>query len=114
MAKRSIPTHVRDNILRRKNFRVVWNRTLKIMLLLVLLSLLCIFTFLRYSAKYMEENISRSLQHSVEQRKINIDSRLRSLAQLDESLIALIYPYTYSNANLSSQYNEYAELGWRI
>ena len=110
MAKGSIPAHIRDTILRRKNFKVAWNRTLKIMLLLVLLSLLCIFTFLRYSAKYMEENISRSLQHSVEQRKINIDSRLRSLAQLDESLIALIYPYTYSNANLSSQYNEYAEL----
>ena len=110
LAKWSITPPIRDEILKKKSFKGVWNRTLTVMVILVALSLVCIFVFLRLSTKNMEDNISRSLQHSVEQRKINIDFRLRSLRQLDENLIAMIYPYTHSGVGLSEQYAEYAEL----
>lgn len=108
--KWSITPPIRDEILKKKSFKGVWNRTLTIMVTLVALSLVCIFVFLRLSTKNMEDNISRSLQYSVEQRKINIDFRLRSMKQLDENLIAMIYPYTHSALGLSEQYAEYAEL----
>lgn len=109
-AKWSITPPIRDEILKKNTFKGVWNRTLTIMVTLVALSLVCIFVFLRLSTKNMEDNISRSLQHSVEQRQINIDFRLRSMQQLDENLITQIYPYTYSGVGLSDQYAEYAEL----
>ena len=99
-----------DNTPKKRNFTGVWSRTLTIMLTLVVLSLICVFLFLRLSTKSMEDNIARSLQHSVEQRQINIDFRLRSMQQLDENLITIIYPYTYSGATLQEQYTEYAEL----
>ena len=101
---------IREKILKKHSFTGVWNRTLTIMVTLVVLSLICIFVFLRLSTKSMEDNITRSLQHSVDQRQINIDFRLRSIQKLDENLIAMIYPYTYSNAGLPEQYNEYGEL----
>ena len=108
--KWSITPPIRDKILKKKPFKGVWNRTFAVMLALVILSLVCIFAFLRFSTKYMEDSISRSLEHSVEQRQINIDFRLRSMQLLDENLIATIYPYTYSGADISDQYTEYAEL----
>ena len=83
---------IREKILKKHSFTGVWNRTLTIMVTLVVLSLVCVFLFLRLSTKSMEDSISRSLQHSVEQRKINIDFRLDSLQQLDDNLIAMIYP----------------------
>lgn len=110
MANWSITPPIREKILKKKPFKGVWNRTLTVMLALVTLSLVCIFAFLRFSTKYMEDNISRSLAYSVEQRQINIDFRLRSMQLLDENLIALIYPYTHSGAGISDQYAEYAEL----
>ena len=108
--KWSITPPIREKILKKKTFKGVWNRTLTVMLVLVTLSLVCIFAFLRFSTKYMEDNISRSLEYSVEQRQINIDFRLRSMQLLDENLIPVIYPYTHSNAGISDQYTEYAEL----
>ena len=109
-SKWSITPPIREKILKKNSFAGVWNRTLSIMVFLVTLSLVCIFVFLRLSTKNMEDNISRSLQHSVQQRQINIDFRLGSMQQLDENLITIIYPYTYSGVNLSEQYAEYAEL----
>lgn len=109
-AKWSIIPPIRDALLKKNSFKGVWNRTLTVMVTLVTLSLVCIFVFLHLSTKNMEDNISLSLQHSVEQRKINIDFRLRSVQQLDRNLITMIYPYTYSDADLSEQYTEYAEL----
>lgn len=101
---------IRDRILKKNTFNGIWNRTLTIMVILVTISLISIFYFLHLSTKNMEDNISRSLQYSTEQRKINIDFRLSSIQQLDTNLIALIYPYTYSGANQSEQFVEYAEL----
>ena len=108
--KWSITPPIREKILKKHNFSAVWSRTLTIMVVLAILSLVFIFIFLRLSTKNMEDNISRSLQHSVEQRQINIDFRLRSMQQLDENLITMIYPFTYSGVGLSEQYVEYAEL----
>ena len=105
--KWSLTPPIRDKLLKRK---VVWTRNMAITALLVTLSLVCIFVFLRLSTKYMEEDITRSLQHGVEQRQINIDFRLRSMQQLDENLISMIYPYTHSDAGLSEQFTEYTEL----
>lgn len=111
MAVKQSPTSpVREKVPKKSRFTDVWNRTLTIMVILVTLSLVCIFVFLRLSTKNMEDNISRSLQHSTQQRQINIDFRLRSMQQLDKNLIAMIYPYTHSGAGLSEQYVEYAEL----
>ena len=101
---------IREKLLKKNNSASVWNRTLTVMVTLVLLSLVCIFVFLHLSTKSMEDNITRSLQHSVDQRQISIDFRLRSMQELDSNLIAMIYPYTYSNASLSEQYGEYAEI----
>ena len=109
-SKRIFSSRIRDIILKKKSLNGAWNRTLAVMVTLVVVSLVCIFVFFRISTQNMEENIIRSLQHSVEQRQINIDFRLRSVEKVDETLIALIYPYTYSNATLSDQYIEYAEL----
>ena len=109
-SKWSITPPIREKILRKNGFAGVWNRTLTIMVTLVTLSLICIFVFLRLSTKNMEDNISRSLQHTVQQRQINIDDRLGSMQQLDKNLIAMIYPYTHSGAGLSEQYAEYAQL----
>ncbi len=97
-------------LLKSKAAKTVRNRTLTVMVILVVLSLVCIFVFLRLSTKNMEDNIRRSLQHSVEQRSTNIDFRLRGLQQLDENLITTIYPYTYSGVGLVEQYTEYSEL----
>ena len=108
--KWSITPPIRDKILKKKTVKGVWNRTLTVMVALVALSLVCVFVFLRLSTKYMEDNINRSLQYGVEQRQINIDFRLRSMQQLEENLIAMIYPYTYTKANRLEQYAEYAEL----
>lgn len=104
---RSTTPHIRNE---KNNHKGVWNQTLTVMVALVTLSLVCIFVFLRLSTKFMEDSISRSLQHSVEQRQINIDFRLRSMHQLDENLIVMIYPYTHSGVSQSEQYAEYAEL----
>lgn len=109
-SKWSIIPPIREKILKKNSFTGVWNRTLTIMVTLVALSLICIFVFLRLSTKNMEDNISRSLQHSVQQRQINIDFRLGSMQQLDKNLITMIYPFTHSDAGLSEQYAEYAEL----
>ena len=109
-SKWSITPPIRDKILKKNSFTGVWSRTLTIMVLLAVLSLFCIFVFLRLSTKNMEDNISRSLQHSVEQRQINIDFRLGSMQQLDANLITMIYPFTYSGASRSEQYAEYAQL----
>ena len=109
-SKWSITPPIRDKILKKNSFTGVWSRTLTIMVLLAALSLFCIFVFLRLSTKNMEDNISRSLQHSVEQRQINIDFRLGSMQQLDANLITMIYPFTYSGASRSEQYAEYAQL----
>ena len=106
----SITPPDREKTQQKHNFAGVWSRTLTIMLTLVVLSLICIFVFLRLSTKNMEDNIARSLQHSAEQRQINIDFRLHSMQQLDENLLTVIYPYTYSRATLQEQYTEYAEL----
>ena len=106
----SITPPEREKAPKKRNFTGVWSRTLTIMLTLVVLSLICVFLFLRLSTKSMEDSIARSLQHSAEQRQINIDFRLRSMQQLDENLITIIYPYTYSGATLQEQYTEYAEL----
>ena len=95
---------------KKNGFAGVWNRTLTIMVTLVVLSLVCIFVFLRISTKSMEDSIVRSLQHSVDQRQISIDFRLRSMQELDENLIAMIYPYTHSDAGRPEQYYEYGEL----
>lgn len=108
--KWSITPPIREKILKKHNSSAVWSRTLTVMVVLAILSLVFIFIFLRLSTKNMEDNISRSLQHSVEQRQINIDFRLRSMQQLDENLITMIYPFTYSGVGLSDQYAEYAEL----
>lgn len=104
------PPSIRDRILKKNNFKGIWNRTLTVMVILVTLSLVSIFLFLQLSTKNMEDNISRSLQYSTEQRKINIDFRLHSIQQLDYNLIALIYPYTHSDVDLSEQFQEYSEL----
>jgi len=109
-SKWSITPPIRDKILKKNSLTGVWSRTLTIMVLLAALSLFCIFVFLRLSTKNMEDNISRSLQHSVEQRQINIDFRLGSMQQLDANLITMIYPFTYSGASRSEQYAEYAQL----
>lgn len=108
--KWSIAPSIRDALLKKNSIKGVWNRTLTIMVTLVTLSLVCIFVFLHLSTKNMEDNITNSLMHSVEQRKINIDFRLRSVQQLDKNLITMIYPYTYSDADQAKQYTEYAEL----
>ena len=108
--KWSIAPSIRDALLKKNSIKGVWNRTLTIMVTLVTLSLVCIFVFLHLSTKNMEDNITNSLMHSVEQRKINIDFRLRSMQQLDKNLITMIYPYTYSDADQAEQYTEYAEL----
>ena len=108
--KWSIAPSIRDALLKKNSIKGVWNRTLTIMVTLVTLSLVCIFVFLHLSTKNMEDNITNSLMHSVEQRKINIDFRLRSVQQLDKNLITMIYPYTYSDADQAEQYTEYAEL----
>lgn len=110
MAKWSITPPIREQILKKSSIKGVWNRTLTIMVILVMLSMVCIFLFLQLSTKNMEDNITRSLQYSTEQRKINIDFRLHSLQQLDENLIPIIYPYTYSGVDVSEQYREYTEL----
>ena len=107
---RSITPPSREKTPKKHNFAAVWSRTLTIMLALVVLSLICVFVFLRLSTKSMEDNIARSLQHSAEQRQINIDFRLRSMQQLDENLITIIYPYTYSGVSVQEQYAEYTEL----
>ena len=99
---------------RKHNFTGVWSRTLTIMLTLVILSLICVFLFLRLYTKSMEDSIARSLQHSAEQRQINIDFRLRMMQQLDENLITIIYPYTYSGVAVQDQYAEYTELNAAI
>lgn len=101
---------IRDQILKKNSFKGIWNRTLTVMVILVSISLVSIFLFMHLSTKNMEDNISRSLQYSTEQRKINIDFRLHSIQQLDSNLIALIYPYTHSGADLSEQFVEYSEL----
>ena len=109
-AKWSITPPIREKILKKNSFAGVWSRTLTVMVVLAVLSLVSIFVFLRLSTKNMEDNISRSLQHSVEQRQINIDFRLGSMQLLDGNLIAMIYPYTHSGVGLSEQYAEFAEL----
>ena len=110
MAKWSITPPIREKILKKNSFTGVWNRTLTVMVVLAVLSLISIFAFLRLSTRNMEDNISRSLQHSVEQRQINLDYRLRSIRQLDENLITMIYPFTYSGVDVAELYSEYAEL----
>lgn len=110
MSKWSLTPPIREKILKHAKIKGIWSRTLTIMVTLVAISLVCIFVLLQLSTKYMEENISRSLEHSVEQRQINIDFRLRKLQQLDKSLIATIYPYTHTVSSLSEQYVEFAEL----
>ena len=109
-AKWLITPSIRDQILKKNTLKDVWNRTLTLMVILVTVSLASIFLFLQLFTNNMEDNISRSLQYSTEQRKINIDFRLRSIQQLDSNLIALIYPYTHSDADLSEQFVEYSEL----
>ena len=108
--KWSLTPSIRDKILKRTGVKGVWTRNLAITVMLVTLSLVCILVLLRLSTKYLEEDINRSLQHGVEQRQINIDFRLRSMQQLDENLISMIYPYTHSDAGLSEQFTEYTEL----
>ena len=105
--KWSLTPSIRDKILKRTGVKGVWTRNLAITVMLVTLSLVCILVLLRLSTKYLEEDINRSLQHGVEQRQINIDFRLRSMQQLDENLISMIYPYTHSDAGLSEQFTEY-------
>lgn len=77
---------------------------------MVLVSIVLIFVFFRVSSNNMENNIRTSLLHSVEQRKINMDFRLRSLRQMDENLISMIYPYMDSGTNRAQQLEEYEEL----
>ena len=108
--KWSITPPIRDDILKKRTFKGVWNRTLTIMVILVVLSLVSVFAFFHLSTKNLENNIIRSLEHNAEQRQINIDFRLRSLEQLDKNLTPLIYPYTYSDGDLPQQYAEYSEL----
>lgn len=106
----SVTPPIREHILKKKITKGVWNRTLTVMVILATLSLVCVFTFLHFFAKNMEDNIGRSLQQSVEQRKNSIEFRLDSIQQLGTNLIAMIYPYTYSGAALEDQYEEYLEL----
>lgn len=108
--KWSITPPIRDDILKKRTFKGVWNRTLTIMVILVVLSLVSVFAFFHLSTKNLENNIIRSLEHNAEQRQINIDFRLRSLEQLDKNLTPLIYPYTYTDGDLPQQYAEYSEL----
>lgn len=108
--KRFRAPSVREKILNKQNIRRSWSRTMLVTAAMVLVSLVLILAFFRVSANSMESNIRSSLLHSVEQRKINIDFRLRSLRQIDENLITMIYPYVGSDASRSEQLKELEQL----
>lgn len=108
--KRSLSPAIREKLLKKLNMKYGRSRTLWLMAAMVLLSLVCIFAFIRSLTESMEANISQTLLQSVEQRKINLDFRLHSLQQTDDNLIGIVYPYMSSGADRLGQYQEYAEL----
>ena len=108
--KRFRSPSVREQILNKQSTRRSGSKTMLITVAMVLVSIVLIFVLFHVYANNMENNIRSSLLHSVEQRKINIDFRLRSLRQMDENLITLIYPYMDSGAARSEQLKEYEEL----
>lgn len=108
--KRFRSPSVREQILNKQSTRRSGSKTMLITVAMVLVSIVLIFVLFHVYANNMENNIRSSLIHSVEQRKINIDFRLRSLRQMDENLITLIYPYMDSGAARSEQLKEYEEL----
>lgn len=101
---------VRERILSRQNLRKSGNRVALVMALTAVMLVVLIFVFFQSSAKNMENSIRSSLLHSTEQRKINMDFRLRSLMQMDENLISMIYPYMESDVDRAEQLNELDEL----
>lgn len=104
-----MPT-MREKILNKQNVRKSWNKTKLFTTLTAVLLVILIFVFFRVSARSMQSNVRSSLLHSAEQRKINIDFRLRSLQQMDENLISMIYPYMESDADRSEQLEEFEAL----
>ena len=101
---------IRERIVEKRSDRKSRSKTMLITMVMAFLSLVSIFAFFRVCTQNMEDNIKQSLQQSVEQRKINIDFRLRSLLQADENLISLLYPYMNADTARSEQLAEYEEL----
>ena len=83
---------IREKITTKQSPRRIWCKTMLIMVLMVLLTLSSVFVLFRFSAGSMENHLSSSLQQSVQQRKLNMDFRLRSVSQTAEDLISMIYP----------------------
>lgn len=107
---RSQSDSIRDRILKRYSPRATWNKMLLIMAAAAALALVFIFLFYHNSTRNLQENVRSSLRQSVEQRKLNIDFRLKSLQQVDSSLMNIIYPIACSDAGRAEQYEEYNEL----
>ena len=101
---------IREKITTKQSPRRIWSKTMLIMVLMVLLTLISVFVLFRFSAGSMENHLSSSLQQSVQQRKLNMDFRLRSLSQTAEDLISMIYPYMSVGGDRGEQLQEFAEL----
>ena len=105
---------IQEQILEKRSNRRSRNRTLGITVLMAVLSMLSILVFFRVCTNNMEQNIKNSLMQSVEQRRLNVDFRLRSLLQADMNLISIVYPYMISNTDRSDQLKEYEELKFSV
>lgn len=105
---------IQERILEKRSNRKSWNRTMVVTVLMAALSLLSILVFFRVCTTNMEQNIKNSLMQSVEQRRLNVDFRLRSLLQADTNLISVVYPYMISNTDRSEQLKEYEELRFSV
>ena len=101
---------IRQRLQKKPSLRQTWNKVLLAMVILSAVVLILVFLFFHYSTRNLQETVRESLQQSVEQRKLNIDSRLQYLKQVDNSLMNVIYPIACSDAAQTEQYDEYQRL----
>lgn len=101
---------IRQRLQKKPSLRQTWNKVLLAMVILSVVVLIFVFLFFHYSTRNLQETVRESLQQSVEQRKLNIDSRLQHLKQVDNSLMNVIYPIACSDAAQTEQYDEYQRL----
>lgn len=88
-------------------------RSISRLLLLVVLTAaflllaLAMFSYTRNTIGAMERQLRKKMELSVEQSRSNIDYRLEQAEESTQALIAMIYPYLNSEADVAEQLDEY-------
>ncbi len=71
---------------------------------------LALFYYTRNTAEAMETELCQKMQVSAEQTRNNIDYRFEQAAESASALIGTLYPYLNSDADMTMQLQEYAEI----